>query len=639
MGAMCDVLRGAAAEADRLWALGTPHRAPAECTQHAALSTRHRLHLFVLISGLAVAAIPGCRGGAPAGSSEPSDGGPAAAKEWFVDRAGETGLEFVHFNGMSGELYYPEIMAPGVGLFDYDNDGDLDVYVVQGQMLGAGKTTEDAVYPAAGELRDRLFRNDLAVHGDGTRTLRFTDVTAASGIDVRTYGMGVAAADYDNDGHVDLYRTGLDRSVLLRNRGDGTFEDVTARAGVANAGRWGVPASFADIDRDGWLDLYVGNYLIYRIDGDIDCLDLTGQRDYCPPNSYRAQPDTLYRNRGNGTFEDVTSRALVGGADGPALGVSTADFNGDGWIDIYVGNDGEANQLWINQKNGTFRDTAFLAGAAVSGAGNAEASMGIDAGDYDNDGDEDLFVTNWMAQMNVLYVNDGTGLFEDRRAAAGLGAPSLAKTGFGTAWFDYDNDGWLDLLAVNGSVARIEAQAREKDPFPLKMANQLYRNLGNGRFEDVSARAGSVFQARQVGRGAAFGDIDNDGDTDVVIGNASGPLQLLVNNVGSEQRWIGLRLAGAPAPARRPDAGAMPSARDALGARVVIERAGQPPLWRRARSDGSYASANDPRVLVGLGSSAASSVRVRVVWPGGRTESWNDVPVNRYTTLREGTGG
>ncbi len=465
---------------------------------------------------------------------------PREGGEWFVERAKETGLDFVHFNGMSGERYYPEIMAPGVALFDYDNDGDLDVYLVQGAMLGAKKTLKDATYPPAGPLGDRLFRNDLLVGADGKRTLHFTDVTGPSGINVTSYGMGVAAADYDNDGFVDLYRTGLSGSVLLHNNGNGTFTDVTAKTGVGNTNGWGVSAAFVDYDRDGWLDLFVGNYLLYSVAGDIDCLSVTGQHDYCPPNSYRPQPDRLYHNRGNGTFEDVTSRALVGGADGPALGVSTADFNGDGWIDIYVGNDGQPNQLWINQKNGTFKDTAFISGAAVNGQGNSEASMGVDAGDYDNDGDEDIFITNWLAQMNILYVNMGGGVFEDRKAASGLGPPSLAKTGFGAAWFDYDNDSWLDLLTANGSVSIIEAQARVNDPFPLKMLNQLYRNLGNGRFEDVSAKAGKAFTLNDVSRGAAFGDIDNDGDEDVVIGTAAGPARLLINNVGNKNHWVGL---------------------------------------------------------------------------------------------------
>jgi hypothetical protein len=563
--------------------------------------------------------------GSAGSTSEPPTTGPAegVAAEWFVDRAAVTGLEFVHFNGMSGETYYPEIMAPGVGLLDFDNDGDLDVYIVQGQMLGPGKTIEDAIFPPTRPLKDRLFRNDLTVAADGTRTLRFTDVTEESGIDIRSYGMGVATGDIDNDGWVDIYRTGLSGSVMLRNSRNGTFSDVTARSGTGNPGGWGVSSAFVDYDRDGFLDLFVGNYLLYSIEGDIDCLAVTGLPDYCPPNSYRAQADRLYHNTGNGTFEDVTSRALTG-ADGPALGVSTADFDGDGWTDIYVGNDGTANQLWINQTNGAFRDTALLSGAAVNGSGNAEASMGIDAGDFDNDGDEDLFITNWFDQMNILYVNQGGGVFEDRKAPSGLGPPSRARTGFGTAWFDYDNDGLLDLLAVNGGVAMIEDQLRAKDPFPLKMVNQLYRNLGNGRFDDVSRRAGKVFELLEVSRGAAFGDIDNDGDQDVVIGNAAGPARLMINEIGNWNRWLGLRLVGNR------------EKRDMLGARVAIVRADGSTLWRRARSDGSYASANDPRVLVGLGSSA-EPVRVRVHWPGGQMEEWFEVATNRWTTLTQGS--
>ena len=570
---------------------------------------------------MAIALLSVACGGASSGSDS-TEKPRASAPDWFTERAKESGIVFTHFNGMSGEQYYPEIMAPGVGLLDYDNDGDLDVYLIQGAMLGS-KTVKDAVYPPQGPLGDRLYRNDLVVNADGTRTLRFTDVTAASKIDVTSYGMGVAVGDADNDGFVDIYRTSLSGAVLLHNNGDGTFTDVTAKSRVGNAGGWGVSAAFVDYDRDGWLDLYVGNYLLYTIAGDIDCLNVTGQHDYCPPNSYRAQADRLYHNRGDGTFDDVTSRALIGGRDGPALGVSTADFDGDGWIDIYVGNDGQPNQLWINQKNGTFKDTAFLAGAAVNGQGNSEASMGIDAGDFDNDGDEDLFVTNWLAQMNILYVNMGGGVFEDRKAASGLGPPSLAKTGFGTAWFDYDNDSWLDLFTANGSVSIVEAQARAKDPFPLKMSNQLYHNLGNGRFEDVSARAGAAFTLLEVNRGAAFGDIDNDGDVDVLVGTASGPTRLLINNVGNTQHWVGLRLVTA-------------QKRDALGAKVVVTRQSGPALMRRARADGSYASANDPRVLVGLGASA-TPVNVQVMWPDGRTEERSNVSIDRWTTLTEET--
>ena len=577
-----------------------------------------RLALMVLAAVTTVS----CGGSkAPATTTTTST---AQDESYFVEEAAAAGIDFVHFNGMSGEYYYPEIMAPGVGLFDFDNDGDLDLYLVQSQMLGKGKTIKDALFPPKGPLKDRLYRNDLTVGADGKKTLHFTDVTEQAGINIQTYGMGVAAADVDNDGFVDIYRTGLTEGVLLHNNGNGTFTDITAKSGTANKGGWGVSAAFVDIDRDGWLDLFVGNYLLYSVEGDIDCLSVTGQHDYCPPNSYRPQPSKLYRNKGDSTFVDITKTALVGGAYGPALGVSTADFNNDGWMDIYVGNDGMPNQLWINQKNGTFKDMAFLNGAAVNGQGNSEASMGVDAGDYDNDGDEDIFITNWLAQMNILYQNQGNAVFEDRKAASGLGAPSLAKTGFGTAWLDFDNDSWLDLMTLNGSVSMIEAQARAKDPFPLKMLNQLFRNLGNGRFEDVSARGGEPFKLLDVSRGAAFGDIDNDGDEDVVVGTANGPTRLFINNVGNKNHWLGLRLIGV-------------GGRDMIGARVSIVRPSGPTIWRRSRSDGSYASANDPRVLVGLGTSTAA-VTVRVQWPDGKMEEWADQAIDRWTTLKQGSG-
>jgi enediyne biosynthesis protein E4 len=570
--------------------------------------------LFLL---LAVAAC-----GGPTQATKPA---PTAA-DWFIDNAHAAGLDFTHYNGMSGHFYYPEIMAPGVALIDYDNDGDLDVYVTQGQMLSVdGKTLPPAGTP---DLKDHLFRNDLVVNADGTRTMHFTDVTDQAGINLRSYGMGVAVGDFDNDGFADIYRTSLNGATLLHNNGDGTFTDVTKHAGVGDPGGWGVSAVFFDYDRDGWLDLFVGNYLNYSVAGDIQCESVTGRRDYCPPNSYRAQPSHLYHNRGNGTFEDVTAKALVGGAYGPALGVSTADFNSDGWIDLYVANDSQPNQLWINQHNGTFKDTAFLAGAAVSGTGQAEASMGVDAGDVDNDGDDDLIVTNWLDQMNAFYLNDGAGNFEDRRAASGLGTPSLAKTGFGAAWFDYDRDGWLDLFVANGGVATIEALARANDPFPLKMTPQLYRNTGGGHFEDVSSKAGSIFKVADVGRGVAFGDVDNDGRPDLVVANANGRLKLLMNRVENQNHWIGLRLA---TPARDG------RVRDALGARVEVVRNPGPNLWRRARADGSYASANDPRVIVGLGTSTEPP-HVKITWPSGRVETFTGVPLDKYTTLKEGSG-
>jgi len=303
--------------------------------------------------------------------------------------------------------------------------------------------------------------------------------------------------------------------------------------------------------------------------------------------------------------------------------VSTADFSNDGWIDIYVANDGEANLLWLNQHDGTFKEVGLLAGAALSAEGNAEGSMGVDAGDFDNDGDEDLFMTHLPHEGNNLYVNDGSAMFDDRSTPSGLGPASLGYTGFGTAWFDYDNDGWLDLLAANGAVHLRPGRAGGK--FPYDERNLLFRNLGNGKFEEVSKRAGPVFELSEVSRGAAFGDIDNDGDIDVLITNNNGPVRLLINEIGNRNHWLGLRLVGSR------------EKRDMLGARVGIVLADGRTLWRRARSDGSYASANDPRVLVGLGT-ASQPVRVRVVWPDGRTEEWAGVTVDRWMTLTEGTG-
>jgi len=529
---------------------------------------------------------------------------------------------------MSGKFHYAEIIAPGAALFDYDNDGDLDVYLVQGQMLDPPVTAAASKSPTG-----RLFRNDLAITPDGRRTLRFTDVTEASGIAARGYGMGAATGDINNDGCVDLYLTNLGANQLFRNNCRGTFTDVS-KASRTDDPSWSVPAAFLDYDRDGWLDLFVGNYLSWRVASSMPCFSPSGRPDYCSPNVYQAQPSHLYRNNRDGTFTDVTAAAGIAREFGPALGVSTADFNGDGWIDVYVANDGQPNQLWMNQRDSTFKNLGPLSGTALSAHGKAKAGMGVDAGDVDNDGDEDLFVTNLTGEGNDLYVNDGAGLFEERSAPSGLGVASRGYTGFGTAWFDIDNDSWLDTLVANGAVQTIEALRRVNDPLPLHQRKLLFRNLGAGassagrtsvRFEDATARGGAAFELSEVGRGAAFGDVDNDGDTDVLVANNNGTPRLLVNNIGSRQHWIGLRLMGKDSP------------RDMLGARVAIVRDPAPTLWRRARSDGSYASANDPRVLVGLGQSA-SAPRVRVVWPGGATEEWSAVPIDRYTTLKEGDG-
>ncbi len=537
-------------------------------------------------------------------------------RDWFVERATESGLAFVHVNGMSGKLYVPEVLAPGVALFDFDNDGDLDVYLVQGSAL-----QPSAPGPEGSQFSDRLFRNDLAIAPDGTRTLRFTDVTAASGISTPGYGMGVAAGDVNNDGWVDLYLTKFDApNQLLRNNGNGTFTDVSKASG-ADHRSWSVSASFVDVNRDGWLDLYVGNYIRYSLENNTHCFGASGALDYCMPEAHQPLQDRFFVNRGDGTFVDASVKAGIAREYGPALGVSTADFNGDGWIDIYVANDGKENQLWINKRDGTFENAALLAGVALPVTGKAEASMGVDAGDFDDDGDEDLFITELTSEGSNLFVNDGSGLFDDRSSPSGLGSASVPFTGFGTAWFDYDNDGRLDLLSVNGTVQIIEALRQAKDPMPLHQRKLLFHNLGGGRFEEVSSRAGAAFALSEVGRGAAFGDVDNDGDIDVLIGNNNGPTRLLINQIADGRHWIGLRCIGA-------------NGRDALGARVEITLQGGSKRWRRARTDGSYASANDPRVLVGLGEST-DPVDIRVTWPNGKIDTWTQVQVDRYTVLEE----
>ena len=316
----------------------------------------------------------------------------------------------------------------------------------------------------------------------------------------------------------------------------------------------------ADYDRDGWLDLYVGHYLNWDPSMNTPCFGPSGARVYCAPTVYLPQQSQLFRNQRDGSFANVTAAAGMAVQFGPALGVTTGDFNGDGWIDLYVANDGQENQLWINQRDGTFKDLALLAGAAWSDPGKPKAGMGVDAGDFDDDGDEDVFVTNLSGEGHDLYVNDGAGNFEPRSASSGLKHPSLPFTGFGTAWVDIDNDGALDILTVNGTVQRIDALVREKDPMPLRQRKQLFRNRGNGRFEDLTSRSGPVFERQDVGRGAAFGDIDNDGDTDVVVGNNNGPAQVLLNTLGSRHHWIGLRLVGATVPGR---------VRDMIGAKMM----------------------------------------------------------------------
>jgi len=560
----------------------------------------------LLVTTALAAAVVLSRLPAPGGTSPPL----------FVDATAQTGLAFTHDNGATGQFYMPEMMGTGVALFDYDNDGDLDVYLVQGATIDAGAR------PATG---NRLFRNDGVVNG----VPHFTDVTARAGVGMAGVGMGVAVGDVDNDGWQDLYVTAFGSNILYRNRGDGTFEDVTARARVDDP-RWTTSAAFIDYDRDGDQDLFLANYVAFTQAGNKVCTDRAGARDYCPPGAYAPVPTKLFRNDGGTTFTDVTESSGVARAYGAGLGMAVGDLDGDGWPDIYVANDATPNQLWINRHDGTFEDRGLLSGTAFNALGRPEGSMGIALGDADNDGDEDLFVTNIAGESHVLYLNDGAGNFEDARTRSGLGAATADMTGFGTGWIDYDNDGRLDLFVANGAVNIIEGQRGQ--PVPYRQRSQLFHNEGGGRFRDVSREAGPFFDRLLVGRGVAFGDLDNDGDVDMVVTTNNGPAIVLLNQTctpdhpaAAGQHWIELTL-------RSQDGN-----RVITGARVGVMRSGQPTLWRRARTDGSYLSASDGRVQIGLGDRPQID-RVVVQWPDGVAESFTGLDADHMATLRRGTG-
>jgi hypothetical protein len=545
---------------------------------------------------------------------------PAGAQWALVDRTTEAGLDFSHFNGMSGELYFVEMVGAGVALLDYDGDGDLDLYAVQGGMLG-DHPMEAAIFPPRYPLplTDRLFRNDSHVRPDGTRRLVFKDVTERARLAVTGYGQGVTVADFDNDGWPDIYVTNFGENELLLNARDGTFAaSAEARGGATD---WSVSAASADFDRDGWLDLYVTNYVDFRLATHKRCKSEVGTEDYCGPLAYPPLPDVLYRNRGDGTLVDVSTASGVGAAAGATLGVVAGDFNADGWPDFYAANDQSPNFLWLNQHDGTFRDEATLGGAAINAAGQPEASMGVVAADFDGNGGEDLLVTHLAKETNTLYLSEGGGLFSDMTQRTGLGRPSFPYTGFGVTAIDVDNDGAIDVAVANGAVRRIEEQLRSQAPHPLAEPNLLFRNLGAGRFEDATAFAGPAFSALEVSRGLAAGDIDNDGDADVVLTNNAGPARLVVNETVSDNGWLGVRaLTGA-------------AGRDALGTELGVERASGGRMTFRVRTDGSYVSARDPRVQIGLGDE--SLLALRVTWPSAARTVYESPPRNRYLTLRQ----
>ena len=525
----------------------------------------------------------------------------------FRDVAAQSGLRFEHVNGSSGQFYLPEIMGAGGAFLDYDGDGDLDILLIQGRRLGQPQGRADASTP-------RLFRNDLK---RGTQEpLHFTDVTDGAGFVAGDYGMGVAVADYDNDGDPDLYLTNYGPNRLYRNDG-GRFTEVTRKSGEGlDDPRWSTSASFTDYDADGDLDLFVTNYVDFSVDDNKMCSDPTGLRDYCGPLQFRPLPDRLFRNNGNGTFSDVTETSGITSAYGAGLGVIGADLDDDGRQDFYVANDASANQFWRNRGDGTFEDAALLAGIAFNSEGQPEGSMGIAVDDPDEDGDLDLVVTNITGESHPFYENQGRGRFDDRRLQTGLGMMTRPYTGFGTGWFDADNDGTLDLFIANGAVTMLNALRGE--PFPFHQKNQLLR-FGGNKFEDISPSAGSGLALDEVSRGAVFGDVDNDGDVDVLVTNNNGPVRLLLNESARANSGFSIRLQGGS------------DNRDGIGARVgVRDQAGQM-RWRRVHTDGSYLSSSDSRVHFAVSDNSAL-LTVVVEWPRGSRETW-ELPRGASTAL------
>lgn len=525
----------------------------------------------------------------------------------FIDATAEAGIQFLHRNGAKGDYHLPEQLGAGGAFFDYDNDGDLDLYLVNsGDLPDEGH--ESTVTSA-------LYRNN----GDCT----FTDITSEAGADNKgNYGVGAACGDYDNDGDPDLYVTNFGANVLYRNNGDGSFTNVTETAGVGDP-MWGSSATFLDYDRDGNLDLYVVNYLRYSLDVPHAPCEVDGIRILCHPKNFDGAPDQFYRNNGDGTFTNVTKAAGFKVAEGPhsgkGLGVVAADFNNDGEADIYVANDDTPNYLYYNNGDGTFTETGLLAGCAYSFNGVAQAGMGVDAGDYNGDGYLDIFVTNLSYETNALYQNNGDGTFSDVIYGAHLGDESFLFVGFGTRFFDYDNDGFLDIFIANGHI--IDNIAQVTDILTYAQRNQLFHNNGDGTFREVSFSAGKYFHEQSVSRGAIFGDYDNDGDCDIVTTQVNQPAQLLRNEDGNQKNWLRVKLAG------------VISNRGGIGARVTLTAGTR--FWvQEVRAGSSIMCSNDPRCHFGLGDNAIVD-RLEIHWPSGIVQILENVTANQEIVVTE----
>ncbi|MCE2441157.1 MAG: CRTAC1 family protein [Candidatus Latescibacteria bacterium] len=544
----------------------------------------------------------------------------------FVDVTASSGIDFRHIHGGTGRKYFVETMGSGVAFLDYNNDGRLDVFAVNGGTLPGY---------AGPPPRNRLYRNA----GEG----RFSDVTRFAGVGETAYGMGVCAGDFDNDGHDDLYVTCYGPNSLFRNNGDGTFRNIATEAGVAGDATWSVGCAFLDYDADGFLDLYVANYVDYSI-----ASPETGLRPYVSrsarpseegrfyphPDNFKGAADRLYRNIGKGTFADVTKPAGVFDPGGKGMGMACTDVNGDGAVDVFVANDMTPNFLYLNQGDGRFVEKGLLSGAAYSGSGELQSSMGADFGDFNRDGRLDLAVTNFRLEGAGLYRNEGGALFTDISSISGVRTPTIPHVGWGMGFLDYDNDGWTDLLMVHGHV--LDNADRVGSVYPQPAI--LMRNRGDGRFVDVTREVTDDLSTPVPGRGAAFGDYDNDGDVDVFVLTVNGAARLLRNEVGNRNRWLRIKLVGAARehPERSRDA-VRRSNRNGIGARVTVWTGGREQT-REVRSGSSYLSQNDLRLHFGLGNyEAADSVRVR--WPGGAVDRLGRLSADREIVVREGESG
>ena len=529
---------------------------------------------------------------------------PAAAQVRFTDVTEESGVAFRHVASPE-KRYIVESMSGGVALIDYDNDGDLDLYLVNSLTVDMVKS--------GGRTRSALYRNDGG--------WKFVDVTDRAGVGDIGWGMGAAVGDYDNDGFDDLYVTCLGANRLLRNGGDGTFKDVTDRAGVGDP-RWSTGAAFFDYDNDGRLDLFVTNYVDFDVNrlpefGKGRTCQYKGVPVQCGPRGLPGAGDSLYHNNGDGTFTDVSKRAGVSDPQGfYGLGVLCADFDEDGWVDVYVANDSTPNFLYRNQGDGTFKEVGFVSGTAVNENGSEQGSMGVTAGDYDHDGRLDVFVTNFADEYNTLYRGGPRLSFADVSYAAKVAEVALPLVGWGTKFFDYDNDGWVDLFVANGHVyPQLENYRQRK---------LLHRNNRDGTFTEVAAQAGAPLLEQRVGRGVAFGDLDDDGDVDLVVGDLDGPPQVLRNDGGSANNAVVVKTVGTK------------SNRDGIGARVRVV-SGDLTQVDEVRSGGSYVSQSDLRLHFGLGSRAKVDL-IEVRWPGGAVDKITGAAANRVLTVKEGQG-